>query len=143
MLTWWAQQNWDLTALYINSPSVCILVSLPQREESKQMTSSSFCNSRSERILSYDVGSSNMFITMVAEHCSESGRRGIARRSKGNYYHSAQWQPNSCCQEQQHVWPSFLLLPFLTLFFYCLAKLLLLPFPFWLKRWREKIFTRI
>lgn len=81
-----------------------------------------------ERILSC-VGSSNMLITMLsAEHCPERGRRGIAKRSKDNYYHPAQWLPNCCCQEQQLVCLSFLLLPFLTLFFYCLVKLLLPPF---------------
>lgn len=100
------------------------------KEESREMTSSSFFKSRSERgRISPCVGPSSMFINISGKHCKERGKAGVGKRFKGNYYHPAQWLPKSCCREQQLVCPSFLLLPFPTLFFCCLVKLLLSPLP--------------
>lgn len=108
------------------SPKLCIWVGLPQRQVQRDDFFIFFFNSCSERgrILPC-VSPSSVFINTLGEHCKERGRAGIEKRFKANYYHPAQWLPNSCCQEQQLVCPSFLFLPFPTLFFYCLVKFLL------------------
>lgn len=118
-----------------NSPSACILASLPHKAEPKNITFSSLV--WWEDFILYSLFKS------AYPYVRWALSRKKRRRSKGNCYHHAQWLPNSRCQKQQFVWLSFLLLPFLTSFSYCLLKLLSALFPLWLKRWREKILTEI
>lgn len=120
--------RFDSSVRQIHQASVFWLVFPKEKSPKRRLLHFFLTHAVREKILSR-VGSSNMLITMLsAERWPERGRRGIAKRSEDNYYHPAQWLPNCCCQKQQLVWLSFLLLPFLTLFFDCLAKLLLPPF---------------